>query len=263
MTSAKRASLFDVLSSIQAAHLRPADKLILLYLSWRQGHNGIAWPSLATIASDLHIHRRTCLRSIARLCGSDCVKKTSGRCGRGHSNRYVVLARKRGRVDTFSKAAKGGPLTVFDAGKGGQMSPEIGSMGPLKEQGKEPSASALRAPPSGAPGNKGKAKTKTRRRQNPPRFVPPTAEQVRAFAATKGYPDFDAQKFIDYYELGNWHDSQGRAVHNWKQKLLAVWLKPAEAGRGAEQDIGKLAGCEPTDEDEARELLQEVGSTGE
>jgi len=88
------------------------------------------------------------------------------------------------------------------------------------------------------------------------------AEQVRAFAATKGYPDFDAQKFIDYYELGNWHDSQDKPVKNWKQKLLAVWFKPTNASQGAE-DIGKLAGCEPTDEDEARELLQEIGSTGE
>jgi hypothetical protein len=48
---------------------------------------------------------------------------------------------------------------------------------------------------------------------------------VEAYAAERGFLDFDGQRFVDYYASADWHDSKGNPVRNWKQKLLAVWLK--------------------------------------
>jgi len=56
-------------------------------------------------------------------------------------------------------------------------------------------------------------------------FTPPTAAQVKEYAESRGYPNFDAEKFIAYYAAADWHDSKGNAVRNWKQKMLSVWLK--------------------------------------
>jgi len=54
-------------------------------------------------------------------------------------------------------------------------------------------------------------------------FVPPSVEQVRAYAASRGYPQFDAKMFCDYYAAADWRDGQGSPVKNWKQKFIAVW----------------------------------------
>jgi hypothetical protein len=50
-------------------------------------------------------------------------------------------------------------------------------------------------------------------------FAPPTLEEVRAYVAEKGL-SVDPQKFYDYFTVGNWVDSKGNPVKNWKQKLL-------------------------------------------
>jgi hypothetical protein len=55
------------------------------------------------------------------------------------------------------------------------------------------------------------------------KFVPPTLEEVTAYVAEKNL-DVDPQKFLDYYETGDWHDGKGNKVKNWKQKCL-TWDK--------------------------------------
>ena len=32
-------------------------------------------------------------------------------------------------------------------------------------------------------------------------------------------------RFINYYSVNNWNDSQSNAVKNWKQKMISVWFK--------------------------------------
>lgn len=54
-------------------------------------------------------------------------------------------------------------------------------------------------------------------------FKAPTLEQVEAYFAEKGYTN--AKKAFDYYETGNWKDSNGNQVKNWKQKMQGVWFK--------------------------------------
>lgn len=49
-------------------------------------------------------------------------------------------------------------------------------------------------------------------------FKPPSLEEVRDYCAEKGLLT-DPKKFWDYYEAGEWVDSRGNPVKNWKLKL--------------------------------------------
>lgn len=51
------------------------------------------------------------------------------------------------------------------------------------------------------------------------KFIPPSAEQVSEYIQSKGLM-VDADKFIAYFTEGDWHDSKGQPVRNWKQKLI-------------------------------------------
>jgi hypothetical protein len=61
------------------------------------------------------------------------------------------------------------------------------------------------------------------------RFAPPTLDEVRAYVTEKGL-SVDPVKFFDYFTEGNWIDSKGNPVRNWKQKIL-TWAnkEPAPA----------------------------------
>ena len=60
------------------------------------------------------------------------------------------------------------------------------------------------------------------------KFVPPSYEEVKAYIDEKRL-NVDAQKFYDYYEAGDWHDGNGKAVKSWKQKCL-TWDKHDTGG---------------------------------
>jgi hypothetical protein len=50
-------------------------------------------------------------------------------------------------------------------------------------------------------------------------FVPPTYEEVLEYAKSRGREDL-AHKFFDYFDAGDWIDSKGNKVRNWKQKFI-------------------------------------------
>lgn len=50
-------------------------------------------------------------------------------------------------------------------------------------------------------------------------FVPPTYEEVIEYAKSRGREDL-ARKFFDYFDTGEWIDSKGNKVRNWKQKFI-------------------------------------------
>ena len=50
-------------------------------------------------------------------------------------------------------------------------------------------------------------------------FVPPTLEEVQEYCDSRGNK-VDAKKFYDFYSVGNWIDSKGNQVKNWKQKII-------------------------------------------
>lgn len=51
------------------------------------------------------------------------------------------------------------------------------------------------------------------------KFTPPTLEEVKEYAKSKQRLDL-AEKFYNYFTEGNWQDSKGNKVKNWKQKFI-------------------------------------------
>ena len=54
-------------------------------------------------------------------------------------------------------------------------------------------------------------------------FISPTLEEIVAYIKESGLY-VDANKFFKYYSASNWKDNRGRAVKNWKLKLIS-WDK--------------------------------------
>lgn len=50
-------------------------------------------------------------------------------------------------------------------------------------------------------------------------FKPPTLEEVIEYCASRNN-QIDPRKFYDFYEAGDWIDSNGKPVRNWKQKVI-------------------------------------------
>ena len=71
------------------------------------------------------------------------------------------------------------------------------------------------------------------------KFVPPSYEEIKAYIDEKRL-NVDAQKFFAYYEAGDWHDGNGKAVKSWKQKCL-TWDKH-DTGSRAYKDQPKEEG---------------------
>lgn len=58
------------------------------------------------------------------------------------------------------------------------------------------------------------------------RFVPPSKSDISEYCRASGY-DIDVDMFYAYYSEGNWHDSNGNPVKNWKQKVI-TWHKKSK-----------------------------------
>jgi hypothetical protein len=50
-------------------------------------------------------------------------------------------------------------------------------------------------------------------------FIPPTLDEIKSYIAEKKY-SVDPLSFYNYFSEGNWTDSKGRKVKNWKQKII-------------------------------------------
>lgn len=57
------------------------------------------------------------------------------------------------------------------------------------------------------------------------KFVAPLLEEVMEYFRINGYSQESGARAWSYYTEGNWHDSTGKPVKNWKQKCQAVWFK--------------------------------------
>lgn len=51
------------------------------------------------------------------------------------------------------------------------------------------------------------------------KFIPPTFEEVKAYAEERNRTDL-AQRFFDYYTAGEWKDKDGKQVKSWKQRFI-------------------------------------------
>lgn len=66
--------------------------------------------------------------------------------------------------------------------------------------------------------------TNTYKRTNK-KFTPPSKEEVKEYFKLNGYKDEVANRAFNFYDSADWHDTQGRPVKNWKQKMIGVWFK--------------------------------------
>lgn len=53
----------------------------------------------------------------------------------------------------------------------------------------------------------------------------PTLIQVCEYFKEKGYTEISAKKAFDYYDANQWRDKNNKPVLNWKQKMIANWMK--------------------------------------
>ena len=60
-------------------------------------------------------------------------------------------------------------------------------------------------------------------------FKAPTLEEIQEYVKERNSP-VDPKAFYDYYSAGEWKDSKGNPVKNWKQKLI-TWEKGDNNGR--------------------------------
>lgn len=79
-------------------------------------------------------------------------------------------------------------------------------------------------------------------------FVPPTYEEVLEYAKSRGREDL-ARKFFDYFDTGDWIDSKGNKVRNWKQKFI-TWESNNEKGANNGEFRGSVNGTNQTDQTE-------------
>lgn len=56
------------------------------------------------------------------------------------------------------------------------------------------------------------------------RFVPPTADDVKAYCDERGVYLIDAQQFVDYYEARGWMLTKNRKMVDWKA-AVRTWEK--------------------------------------
>ena len=67
-----------------------------------------------------------------------------------------------------------------------------------------------------------KRDNKKREKKN---FSPPSLDEVKIYFSENGYSEYSAIKAFNYYSTGDWKDSRGNQVKNWKQKMISVWFK--------------------------------------
>ena len=100
--------------------------------------------------------------------------------------------------------------------------------------------------------NKEKENKKEKKPRAKKEFVPPTYEEVLEYARSRGREDL-ARKFFDYFDTGEWIDSKGNKVRNWKQKFI-TWESNNEKGANNGEFRGSVNG---TNQAEQTELVGE------
>ena len=66
-------------------------------------------------------------------------------------------------------------------------------------------------------------------------FIPPSLDEVEQYVEEKGLV-IDAKYFFDFYAAGEWHDSSGKPVKNWKQKAL-TWDRREQKERKSKPPV--------------------------
>lgn len=82
--------------------------------------------------------------------------------------------------------------------------------------------------------------------KNPPRFTPPSVEEVAAYCAER-HNGIDAQRFCDYYQAQGWQLSNGRALKDWRAAIRNWESRNHSAPTQGQVPPKRLANPEDTD----------------
>jgi len=224
--------------------LTPTSRLVLIYLFWRQGDNQNCWPAVRTIADDLGLSINTVQKSIKRLQKTPHLTIEKPKTlGRGHKNKYFVNLINVSKSDTFRKIN----VSKIDTISGRKC---------IKNRRVNVSKSDTELVPVT------NTTTAAHIPQKPLCDIPPTEEQVKEYSTTRGFPNFDAKNFIEWYAANDWKHKDGEPVLNWKQTVL-TWLRRDQA----KEQQAQAAKPEPKrgdidwlpDEQEAEAIMKEAG----
>ena len=69
-------------------------------------------------------------------------------------------------------------------------------------------------------------------KKKPIGFIPPSLQDIQNYCKERN-SSVSASKFLDYYSVSEWKDKDGKAVKNWKQKLLSWEGRDATTGSTA------------------------------
>jgi len=70
------------------------------------------------------------------------------------------------------------------------------------------------------------------------KFIPPVFEEFESFCIDNGFREI-ARRSYDGYVAADWHDSQGKKIKNWKQKLLHVWFREENKNKPIRKQYGR------------------------
>ena len=79
--------------------------------------------------------------------------------------------------------------------------------------------------------NKSASSSQSKRKK----FVPPSLDEVARYIEEKKLA-IDPRRFFDFYTAGEWHDSNGKPVKNWKQKAL-TWDRREQKERKSKPPV--------------------------
>lgn len=88
-----------------------------------------------------------------------------------------------------------------------------------------------------AESSKQKAESSKQKAERQVEFVPPTIEEMKAYSVENGFPESLGERVFKGYAAADWHDSQGKKIRNWKQKMQQVWFK--DENRSAKREMTK------------------------
>lgn len=86
-------------------------------------------------------------------------------------------------------------------------------------------------------------------------FTPPTLEEWLEYARKNELKEDRLTSAYRAYEVAEWHDSYGKPIRNWKQKMLQVWCKDENKDPDAWLNMGPKSYEEAVAEAKAKGLM--------
>lgn len=201
-------------------------------IKWRQGDNECAWPAQTRIAEDLSRTPRA-VRDIARRLQDKgwLLVEWPGGPGRGHACRYSVCCPEKRDGGSSSAGQNTGttvPLLPTKKRNGGSSidDQKSGTAIPLLTPEKRNGGVAKR----GTVASRHKGRTLTGTLTGRARtFVPPSVDEVAAYADSLGDPDFPAERFVTHYADMGWRHKHGGPMKDWRGTVRTWWRRDNEA----------------------------------